>query len=98
MPSETDSSTASSALRAGVRTVFSVRNLLMVAAGVLAGAGIVFMGKDAVVVPLIGSIPGPVVGVIGLVVGFAVYRQKGCNCGEECGCSGDCDDRCSYEP
>lgn len=98
MPSETDSSTASSALSSGVRTAFSVRNLLMVAAGILAGADLVFIGKDAVVVPLIGSIPGPVVGVIGLVVGLVVYRQQGCNCGGECGCSGDCDDRCSYDP
>jgi hypothetical protein len=98
MPSKTDSSAASSTLSSGVRTVFSVRNLLMVAAGVLAGAGIVFVGKDAVVVPLIGSIPGPVIGGIGLAVGFAVYRRKGCNCGEPCGCSGDCDDRCSYDP
>lgn len=49
MPSETDS--PSSPLSASVRTALSVRNVVMLCAGVLAGASLVFLGKETVAVP-----------------------------------------------
>jgi hypothetical protein len=73
----------------------------MLAAGILAGASIVVVGKDAVVVPVVGTMSGTLVGVVGLVVALAVYQQGNCcdNCGtKECGCTGDCGDSCSYDP
>jgi len=73
----------------------------MVAAGILAGASIGFLGRDTVVVPVVGSTSGTLVGVVGLVVALAVYQQRDCcdSCGtKECGCSGDCGDRCSHDP
>jgi len=101
MASETDGSTAESTLRSFVRTVISVRNLAMVAAGVLAGASIATMGKGTIGVPVVGTLSGTLVGAVGLVVALAVYRQGSCcdNCGtKDCGCTGDCDSSCSYDP
>ncbi len=101
MPSETGGSTTNSTLSSFVRTALSVRNLVMVTAGVLAGASLAVLGKEVVVVPLLGALPGALVGGVGLIVALAVYRQGSCcdNCGaKECGCAGDCGDSCSYDP
>lgn len=99
MPSGTDGSMAVSAFGSFARTVLSVRNIVMVVAGVLAGASLVFLGEEAVVVPLIGSAPGILVGAVGFVTALAIYRQAGCNCStKECGCSDECGDSCSYDP
>lgn len=99
MASEGDSPPAVSAFGSFARSVLSVRTIVMVVAGLLAGASLVFIGEEAVVVPFIGATPGPLVGAIGLVTALAIYRQAGCSCGgKECGCSGDCGDSCSYDP
>ncbi len=73
----------------------------MVVAGVLAGYSIVVLGKDAVVVPFLGSVPGVLVGVVGLTVAFTVYRRASCcdDCSDKaCGCTGECGDSCSHDP
>lgn len=95
MPSEVDNSPAKSTLGSFIRSVLSVRNLVMVAAGVLAGASLSVLGKEAIVVPLVGATPGILVGVVGLVVALAVYQRGSCcdNCGAK-----ECGDSCSYDP
>ncbi len=101
MPSETDGSISEHTLSSFVRTVISVRNLVMVVAGILAGSSIAVLGKDAVVVPLVGSIPGILVGAVGLAVALAVYREGSCcdDCrNKECDCTDECGDSCSYNP
>lgn len=98
MPSKTNGSIAVSALGSFARTVRSIRTVVMVVAGILAGASLVFLGDETVAVPLIGSAPGTLVGAVGLVTALAIYRQAGYNCGaKECGCSGECGDSCSYD-
>ena len=99
MASGTDDSTATGTLSSIADSAFTVRNLVMVIAGVLAGYSISVLGRDAVVLPVVGSLPGAAVGAVGLVAAFAVYRQwNDCGCGgTECGCTGDCGDSCSYD-
>lgn len=84
-----------------VRTAISRNTLLMVVAGIVAGASITALGTDAVIVPFVGSVPGTFAGVTGLVVGLAIYRRRSCcnDCGtKDCGCTGDCGDSRSYDP
>ena len=99
MASGTDDPTATTALSSVAETVTSVRNLLMVIAGVVAGFSIAVLGREAVIFPVVGSLPGPAVGAVGLVAAFAVYRQwSDCGCGDtECGCASECGDSCSYD-
>jgi hypothetical protein len=66
----------------------------MLLLGVLTGASIALIGNGAVAVPLVGTVPGPAVGVAGLAVAAVVYRRTGSGCG----CDGDCGDSCSYDP
>lgn len=99
MASGEDKSTPTSVLGSVVGDGDSVRALVTAFAGVLAGASVVVLGKDAVVVPLIGAVPGIAVGGVGLAVAFAAYQQwSSCNCGEgDCGCTDECADSCSYD-
>lgn len=100
MSSETDGLGADSPFSSFVRTVVSVRNFLMLAAGTVAGASLVVLGKEVVIVPVLGATPGTLVGALGLAVAFVVSHQSSCcsNCEtKECGCSGECGDSCSYD-
>lgn len=91
----------------GVRERIGVHTLLVVFSGVLAGYSLSVLGKDAVVVPVVGSVPGLLLGAVGLLSAFGAYRQVGC-CGEcnqrtygmkgGCGCDDDCGDSFSYDP
>ena len=99
MVSGTDDSLLESPAARLLGEVLSVRNLVLVITGMLAGYSVAVLGTDTVAVPLVGSLPGTAVGVVGLVVALTVYRQwGGCGCGNaECGCSGECGDSCSYD-
>lgn len=90
-----------------LRDWVGIRTLLIMAVGVLAGYSLSVLGTDAVIVPVIGSVPGFLLGTAGLLVAVSVYTQVGCceDCnqttsgfGSGCGCTGDCGDRCSYDP
>lgn len=90
-----------------IRERIEIRTLVIVFVGVVAGYSLSVLGTDAVIVPFIGSVPGFLLGTAGLLVAVSVYTQVGCceNCnqttfgfGSECGCAGDCDDSCSYDP
>ncbi len=101
MSSETDSPTPGRDAVAVVRDAVGVRGLAMLVAGVLAGASLSLLGEGTVAVPVIGTVPGAVLGAVGLVTAVGVYRRGGCcgDCGEkDCGCTGSCDDSCSHEP
>lgn len=100
MPSESDSAVASTIL-SSVRNVLTVRNLVMLLAGILAGAGIAMVGQDTVVLPFIGASSGVLVGGVSLLLGLVVYWRGSCrgDCASAgCGCSGQCTDSCSYNP
>jgi hypothetical protein len=100
MPSEADTPTSESSLRSSVRSVLSIRNMTMLCAGVVAGASLTVLGEATVAVPFLGSASGTLLGVVGLVVAFAVYQQGSC-CDDrgtkDCGCTGRCGDSCSYD-
>lgn len=100
MPSGTDSTKWKRTVGSSLRGLFSVRNAIMLAAGILAGYSISVIGESTVAVPFAGSVPGVLVGVVGLAVALGVYRRGSCcdNCGKKaCGCSGECGDSCSYD-
>lgn len=89
---------------ARVRDRLGVRTVGTVLAGVLAGASLGVLGKDAVVVPVAGSVPGVVPGTVGVLVALGAYRRVGCceECGgsplgSDCDCTGDCGDSCSCD-
>lgn len=59
--------------------------------GVTAGASLSLLFQDAVALPFVGPLPGPVVGGAGLLGALATYRTvtgrtDGCGCSGECGC------------
>lgn len=90
-----------SGLGSFVRNVVTGNYLSMLAAGGTAGYSIAVLGNDAVRIPVFGSAPGVLVGTVGLLVAFAVYRRASCcdDCGgKACGCTGKCGDNCSYDP
>ena len=96
-----------SRLVAKIRDWIGIRTLVIVCVGGLAGYSLSVLGTDAVIVPVIGSVPGFLLGTAGLLVAVSVYTQVGCceNCnqttfgfGSDCGCAGDCGDSCSYDP
>jgi hypothetical protein len=101
MPSKTDTRTSESTLGSSVRTLFSIRNIVMLCAGVLAGGSLSFLGTGDAFVPFFGSVPGTLTGALGLVVALAVFQWGRCcdTCGtEDCGCTGECGDRCPHDP
>ncbi|WP_135533270.1 hypothetical protein [Halostella pelagica] len=101
MTSETNGPLTKHGIASFVRELISVRTLVMLLAGVLAGYSISVLGEDAVVVPLVGSVPGTVFGVVGVAVALAVSQRGDCydDCGEKaCGCTDECGDSCSYDP
>ena len=72
----------------------------MLLLGVLAGASLGVLDHGTVVLPVVGALPGTVVGAVGLAVSVGAYRRVGCggDCdGADCGCAGDCGGRCSYD-
>lgn len=90
-----------------LRDRISGRTLLLVVAGFIAGSSLTVLGNDTVLVPVFGSVPGFLLGTVGLLVAFGVYQQVGCcdDCnqttiglGSGCGCDDDCGDSCSYNP
>lgn len=88
--SEIDEQAASAGLLASVREAVSLNAVLMLMAGGLAGASVVSLDEQAIVVPVVGAVPGWLLGGVGLLVAGLLYnRQGGCNC------SGDCGDSCS---
>jgi hypothetical protein len=101
MPSKTDTRPSESTLSSSVRALLGIRNIVMLCAGVLAGASLSFLETGEAFVPLFGSVPGTLIGALGLVVAFAVFQWGRCcdTCGtEDCGCAGECGDRCSHDP
>jgi hypothetical protein len=94
MSSKTDDPTAAQRIGAEIREAVSTSTIIMVVVGVLAGYSIGVIGKDAVVLPFVGSVPGLPLGVVGLLATAGIYRQFG----SKCGCAGDCGDSCSYDP
>ena len=85
-----------------IRSLVSVQTAVMALIGALAGYSITLLEAGAVALPIVGSVPAWTLGGAGLVVSAVAYRQFGC-CGvgtgaDDCGCSGDCSDRCSYDP
>jgi len=65
----------------------------MVLLGALPGASLGILDTDAVLVPLVGTVPDWTGGATGIVVSGLAYRRLGgdCSCGEGCG------DSCSAE-
>ncbi|GAA0210809.1 hypothetical protein [Halobaculum roseum] len=101
MPSESDRVTTRRRLASFTRTLFGMRGIVMLLSGLLAGASLVTIGEGTVAVPLLGSVPGAPAGAVGLAVALLVFRKGSCggNCGtSDCGCTGDCGDRCSHDP
>lgn len=89
-----------------VRNRIRVHTLVVLLAGVLAGSSLSVVGKDTVLVPVLGTVPGVLLGSIGVLVAIGVYRQVGCceSCnqttigfGSGCRCEGECGDSCSYD-
>ncbi len=100
MASDPDAPTPKRRVLAPVREAVDRGSIVMLFTGVLAGYSLTVLGTDAVVVPLVGSLPGTLVGAAGIVVAFGVYRRSSCcdDCGEkECRCAGTCGDSCSYD-
>jgi len=94
MSSESDSRTVRERVPSALRDAADQNNAVMLLLGVLTGASIALLGNDAVAVPVLGSVPGLLVGGVGLAVAAVVYRRTGSGCG----CDGDCGDSCSYDP
>lgn len=93
MSSEADEQPSRRKIRSAVRETVGVNLVVMAVVGVLAGYSISVLGKDVVVVPVVGSVSGLLLGTAGLVAAAGVYRRLG----SDCGCTGDCGDSCSYE-
>lgn len=91
MTTETDSQKIIGRLVARVRNTVNANLVVMLVLGVLAGASIGFFGKEAVLVPVAGSVPGWMLGGVGLLATAIVYRRRG----NGCGCGGECDGSCS---
>ncbi|WP_436343892.1 hypothetical protein [Natronorubrum sp. FCH18a] len=85
----------------GIRDGISVQLFVGLAVGILAGySAITIVSTDVVTLPIAGAVSGQVLGVLGLVMAAAAYQWTGCGtCGSasDCGCSGGCNDRCSYD-
>lgn len=90
-----------------IRDAVGVHTLASVLLGVTAGYSLLLLGTDVVSLPVVGAVPGLLVGVVGLTATAIVFRKIGCcgSCGSrsvglstECGCSDECGDRCSYGP
>lgn len=90
MSSETDGRTSERRVLSGVREAVGVNQVVMLLLGVLAGASVSVLEKDAVA----GSVSGLLLGTAGLAVAAVVYRRFG----SDCGCTGSCGDSCSYDP
>lgn len=72
------------------RNGFELRKLGKILAAVVVGLSIgTLLPPDPVVLPVVGSVSGVLVGGIGLVVGGVLYAQLSGT--SDCGCSGDCD-------
>ncbi|GAB3413302.1 hypothetical protein GCM10027435_07040 [Haloparvum alkalitolerans] len=100
MPSETDGPGRRFDPGFVVHTVASGRVLAMLLAGGFAGYGIGVIDDGTVLLPILGPVPGLLIGSAGIAVAALLYRRTGCcdGCGEQdCGCAGDCGDRCSYD-
>jgi hypothetical protein len=93
--------------RTGVpRSVTGLRNrvdgnfLTLALLGVLTGASLGTLGDGRVTVPLVGDVPGVVVGSLGLLVAGVLYTQLDtCTCSGDtaCACGDDCGDRCTVD-
>ena len=90
-----------------LRGAATLSNAMMVLVGVVAGYSASIVSADVVALPLVGAVPGLLVGGIGLAGSFAVYRTVGCcgDCGGRtfglsggCDCSGEREDSCSVDP
>lgn len=107
MTAKSDERTAGTGIVSAVRETVGVRPVVVLLLGVLAGYSIGVLGKDAVAVPVVGSVPGWLLGTVGLLVAGVAYRRTSCcgSCrqkkaglGSDCGCSDDCGDSCSRDP
>ncbi len=83
-----------------------VPNFVVICAlGAVAGYSVSLLDTAAITVPLLGAVPGGILGLVGIAASVAAYAQFGC-CGpsllggddNECGCNGECSDRCSFDP
>lgn len=75
-----------------VRRFLSRRSIAMLSLGLLAGASLGALDEPTVVLPLVGALPGWLLGASGLAVGAVGYtRLGGCGgCGDGCDCEGSC--------
>lgn len=70
-------------LLSAIRDRVGARLVVLVLAGVTAGYSLQFLTADAVSLPVLGDVPGPAVGLVGLLVAGIAYRRASCrgNCG-----------------
>ncbi|WP_247730915.1 hypothetical protein [Halovivax limisalsi] len=90
---------------AWVRTAVGRTTVLILLTGVLAGVSLGIVGNGSIALPVLGSVSGAVVGGVGLLVAVTVYLRVGCceecdsvTLGSDCGCGGECGDRCAVDP
>ncbi|MHB9285663.1 hypothetical protein ACKVMT_01320 [Halobacteriales archaeon Cl-PHB] len=101
MPSESDQSTPTRRLRSAVSRLASCNSLGMPVAGLVAGYSTVALYSDTVAITIVGPVPSPATGLVGLAVAFlALNWASVCvDCGgRSCSCGSDAGDRCAYDP
>lgn len=90
---------ATDRLKEGLNGVFGTNILLMILIGLLAGVSIAVLPEESVVLP-VGefTVPGYLLGGVGLLASILGYRKFGCcnGCGSKTKFTGtcDCDDTC----
>lgn len=80
----------------GFLKTLGVQRIILFLSAILAGYSVTLLSTDSVALPVVGSVSGQLLGAIGIATFAVTYSQVGCS--DECGCSGACGDRCSYDP